>query len=174
VDVVLGWANGSNRGLERGRIALLTANMTPPGCVGGGIWSSPTIDPSDGSVWVTTGSPGKCSAAGFLSPSIVKLAASNLNVLGYWTVPTSSQAAGDPDFGATPTLFATTINGQSRLLVGAANKDAIFYAWDRSNPAAGPVWQSTIATAFPAPAVSSIVSAAWDGATLYVGGGTRM
>ena len=33
----------------------------------------------------------------------------------------------------------------------------------RPNPAAGPVWQSTIATASGDPAVGSIVSASWDG-----------
>ena len=36
------------------------ANMVPNGCVGGGIWSSPTIDPSDGSIYVTTGTPNAC------------------------------------------------------------------------------------------------------------------
>ena len=51
------------------------------------------------------------------------------------------------------------------------NKDAIFYAWDRTNVAAGPVWQSTVATASGDPAVGSIVSASWDGTNLYVGGG---
>ena len=44
--------------------------------------------------------------------------------------------------------------------------------WDRTNPTAGPVWQSTIATASGDPAVGSIVSASWDGSNLYVGGGS--
>ena len=101
----------------------------------------------------------------------MELRATDLSVLGSWTVPVSNQAAGDPDFGSTPTLFTATINGQVRSLVGAVNKDAIFYAWDRNNPAAGPVWQSTIATASGDPAVGSIVSASWDGTNLYVGGG---
>ena len=87
-------------------------------------------------------------------------------------MPVSSQGAGDPDFGGTPTLFTATINGQVRSLVGAVNKDAIFYAWDRTNVAAGPVWQSTVATASGDPAVGSIVSASWDGTNLYVGGGS--
>ncbi len=106
-----------------------------------------------------------------MAPAIVELRASDLSVVGYWNVPVSSQGAGDPDFGSTPTLFTATINGQVRSLVGAVNKDAIFYAWDRTNPAAGPVWQTTIATASGDPAVASIVSASWDGTNLYVGGG---
>jgi polyvinyl alcohol dehydrogenase (cytochrome) len=147
------------------------ANMVPTGCVGGGIWSSPAVDSSAGTVWVTTGTPHACSTGVVLAPAIVELRASDLALLGYWAVPVSSQGAGDPDFGTTPTLFTATINGQVRSLLGAANKDAIFYAWDRSNPAAGPVWQTTLATASGDPAVGSIVSASWDGSRLYVGGG---
>jgi polyvinyl alcohol dehydrogenase (cytochrome) len=147
------------------------ANMVPNGCIGGGIWSSPAVDSSAGTVWVTTGTPNACSTGGAMAPAIVELRASDLSVVGYWKVPVSSQGAGDPDFGTTPTLFTATINGHVRSLVGAANKDAMFYAWDRSNPAAGPVWQTTIATASGDPAVGSIVSASWDGSRLYVGGG---
>jgi hypothetical protein len=149
-----------------------TANMVPNGCIGGGIWSSPTVDASAGTVWVTTGTPHSCSNGTTYAPSIVELRASDLSILSSWTVPVSNQSAGDPDFGGTPTLFTATINGQVRSLVGAVNKDAIFYAWDRTNPAAGPVWQSTVATASGDPAVGSIVSAAWDGTNLYVGGGS--
>jgi hypothetical protein len=148
-----------------------TANMVPNGCIGGGIWSSPTVDTSAGTIWVTTGTPYACSNGVDMAPAIVELRASDLSVLGYWNVPVSSQGAGDPDFGSTPTLFTATINGQVRSLVGAVNKDAIFYAWDRTNVAAGPVWQSTVATASGDPAVGSIVSASWDGTNLYVGGG---
>jgi polyvinyl alcohol dehydrogenase (cytochrome) len=147
-----------------------TAKMVPDGCVGAGIWSSPTIDSSDGSVYVTTGTPNGCSKPGaLLAPSIVKLRTSDLTVLSSWTTPLSSQSAGDPDFGATPTLFSATINGVPRSLVGALNKDGVFYAWDRTNVAAGPVWQSTIAKASGSPL--SIVSAAWDGSQLFVAGG---
>jgi polyvinyl alcohol dehydrogenase (cytochrome) len=148
------------------------ANMVPNGCIGGGIWSSPAVDSSAGTIWVTTGTPNACSTGVVMAPAIVELRARDLTLLGYWAVPVSSQGAGDPDFGTTPTLFTATINGQVRSLVGAANKDAIFYAWDRSNSAAGPVWQTTLATASGDPAVGSIVSASWDGSSLYVGGGS--
>jgi len=148
-----------------------TADMVPNGCLGGGIWSSPAVDASAGTIWVTTGTPPACSNGNVMAPAIVELRASDLSLVGYWNVPVSSQGAGDPDFGSTPTLFTATINGQVRSLVGAVNKDAIFYAWDRTNPAAGPVWQTTIATASGDPTVGSIVSASWDGTNLYVGGG---
>jgi polyvinyl alcohol dehydrogenase (cytochrome) len=146
------------------------ANMTPNGCIGAGIWTSPTVDPSDGSIYVTTGTPNACHNPGDnLAPAIVKLRASDLTILSSWTVPASEQVFGDEDFGGTPTLFTATIGGVRRPLVGALNKDGLFFAWDRSNLAAGPVWQSTIAD--PSGSPRSIVSASWDGKYLYVGGG---
>ena len=105
-----------------------------------------------------------------MAPSIVKLRASDLTVLSSWTVPVNLQTAGDADFGGTPTLFTATINGVPRVLVGAINKDGLFFAWDRNNLAAGPVWQSTIAD--PSGSPRSIVSAAWDGKYVYIGGGS--
>lgn len=146
-------------------------DTVPNTCTGGGIWGSPTIDTTDGTIYVTTGTPG-CGGPGSLAPSIVKLNASNLSMISNWSVPTSAQAAGDADFGATPTLFTGTVNGKVTNLVGAVDKNAIFYAFDRSNLAAGPVWQSTLATASTNPSVGSIISASWDGTTLYVAGGT--
>jgi polyvinyl alcohol dehydrogenase (cytochrome) len=146
------------------------ANMTPNGCIGAGIWTSPTVDPSDGSIYVTTGTPNACHQPGAnMAPAIVKLRASDLAILSYWNVPASEQVFGDEDFGGTPTLFTATINGTPRALVGALNKDGLFFAWDRNNVAAGPVWQSTVAD--PSGSPRSIVSAAWDGKYLYVGGG---
>jgi hypothetical protein len=149
-----------------------TAFMEKSGCTGGGIWSSPAVDPSDGSIYVTTGTPTGCTP-NEMAPAIVKLRASDLTVLSSWTVPKSAQQYGDADFGATPTLFTATINGVARSLIGAVNKNGIFYAWDRTNLAAGPVWQSTVAD--PSGSPRSIASAAWDGSRLYVAaGGTTL
>ncbi len=147
---------------------LHTAYMEQSGCTGGGIWSSPALDTGDGSIYVTTGTPTGCSP-NEMAPAIVKLRASDLTVLSSWTVPKAAQAFGDSDFGATPTLFTATINGVARALVGALNKNGIFYTWDRTNVAAGPVWQSTVAD--PSGSPRSIASASWDGTRLYVGAG---
>ena len=152
-----------------GAIQHLT-DLVPNGCVGAGVWSSPSIDPSDGSIYVTTGTPGACPSPE-LAPAIVKLRASDLTILSSWTVP-QNQLYSDPDFGATPTLFTGIINGVSRSLVGALDKNGLFYAWDRTNVAAGPVWETRIAN--PAGGPLSIVSASWDGSRLYVGGGNTI
>jgi energy-converting hydrogenase Eha subunit A len=146
-----------------------TFDAVPSDCTGGGIWGSPTIDTSDGSIYVDTGNPG-CGGSAF-APSIVKLNASNLSVISSWSVPVSAQTGGDADFGSTPVLFTATIGGQTLQLVGVVNKNAIFYAFNRADLAAGPVWQSTVATGSGDPSQGSIVSAAWDGSMLYIGGG---
>ena len=115
------------------------ADLAPNGCIGAGVWTSPTVDPSDGSIYVTTGTPNACPNPGpNLAPSIVKLRASDLTILSSWTVPTSEQQFGDEDFGATPTLFTATINGVPRSLVGAENKNGLFYVWDSIEPRGRP------------------------------------
>ncbi len=162
--------------LDQGRLVQLDASsgavlhtfdVVSSSCPGGGVWGSPTIDPADGSVYIVTGNP-TCDAT--MAPAMIKLRASDLTELASWTVPVSAQSQGDSDFGSTPTLFTATISGQQHQLVGAANKNGIFYAFDRTNVSAGPVWQATIARP-GGPATGSIVSGAWDGTKLYVGGG---
>ncbi|HLI74343.1 MAG TPA: PQQ-binding-like beta-propeller repeat protein [Acidimicrobiales bacterium] len=175
--VYIGVASYGDCPLVQGRLVQLDAatgtitdtyDTVPANCPGGGISGSPTVDTGDGSIYIDTGNP----TCGGLAPSIIKLDASNLSVMSSWTVP-GAQQGGDADFIATPTLFTATVNGHATSLVGVANKNGVFYAFDRSNLGQGPVWQTRITTGSGNgdPAVGSIVSAAWDGSTLYVGGG---
>lgn len=112
-------------------------NTVPSGQDGGGIWTSPSIDPSTNTIFVTIGN---------LTPTaeIVALDATTLAVKSSWLVPESDAAAagGDSDFGTSPILF-TDSNGDQ--LVGALNKDGIGYVFNRNNLAAGPVWEKQIA-----------------------------
>jgi hypothetical protein len=100
-----------------------------------------------------------------------ELSASNLSLVGQWTIPVAQQGF-DADFGATPTLFNGVIGGQSVPLVGAIDKNGVFYAFKRDALPSGPVWQTRIATggADPNSGNGPIGPAAWDGTTLYVGG----
>jgi outer membrane protein assembly factor BamB len=65
------------------------------------------------------------------------------------------------------------INGVSHQLVGAENKDGKYYVLDRANIGKGPIWQATIAVSGECPQCGQggISPSAWDGKTLYVGGG---
>jgi putative pyrroloquinoline-quinone binding quinoprotein len=145
---------------------LHTYYDTPAGTVGGSIWSSAASDGT--SVWVTTGNPDPNGSAVHRSYSIVRLSAATLAEQDWWTV--SEAQAADSDFGSSPVLFPATVGGVRTLMVGACNKNGIFYAWRRGNLAAGPVWQRTIGTpnSWPTPCIGS---AAYDGTSLYVASG---
>jgi outer membrane protein assembly factor BamB len=148
--------------------------MAPAGCLGATIWSSPAIDEVRGIVYVTTGNAGECGSPEFASTAIVAFRASDLGFMGLWQVPASALPNTDSDFGATPTLFSATINGLQRDLIGAANKNGVYYVLDRTNLGAGPIWQQIISgSGFdPTKGEGSISPSAFDGSSLYVGGGT--
>jgi outer membrane protein assembly factor BamB len=147
-----------------------TFNVVPNGCTGGGVWSSPTLDAAAGTIYFTTGTPSPDCPSTPGGPSMYELRTSDLSLVGSWTIPLAQQTF-DVDFGATPTLFNGVIGGQSVPLVGAIDKNGIFYAFKRDALPSGPVWQTRIATggANPTTGNGPIAPAAFDGTTLYVG-----
>jgi len=144
-----------------------TFNVVPNGCIGGGVWGSPTIDATAGTIYFTTGNDGDCASAEPLAPAIVEVKASDLSLVGSWSVPPAQQSI-DSDFGSTPTLFT----GSSQALVGAINKNGVYYAFKRGALADGPVWSTRIANGGGNPLTGDgdVASAAFDGTRLYVGG----
>src|SRR5438876_8243785 len=150
-----------------------TFNVVPNGCTGGGVWGAPTIDQANGTIYFATGNPGACSSSETFSVSFIEVKAADLSLVHYWHVPSNEQT-GDGDFGSTATLFTATVNGVVTSRVGIANKNGIYYAFNRNNISAGPVWRAKVAIAGGCPQCGdgSISPAAWDGTTLYVAGGT--
>ena len=139
------------------------------GVGGGGVWSTPAIDPIDGSVFVTTGTQPATGPA-YASVSIVRLAARTLTVLGRWTIPPAERAS-DGDFGASPVMFNGLVAGQPTALVAACNKNGLLYAWKRFALGAGPVWKVRIGATAAATGVAMCISSPiWDGRLLYQGG----
>ena len=147
-------------------------NVVPNGCTGGGIWGSPTIDEEAGALYFATGNPNRCAMKDPYTIALVKLRASDLSVISSWQVPVA-QRTKDSDFGSTPTLFQATINGSLRSLVGVANKNGIYYVFDRLTISSGPIWEAKIAMGGDCPECGdgSISPSAWDGSKLYVAGG---
>ena len=141
---------------------LATYWSMPDGSLGAGIWTSAAVSPTSGNVYVTTGSTTKPPYPQGDSWSMVQLDGDTLAKIGIWTVP-STQRKGDADFGASPTIFAGTIVGTQEELVGASDKNGIFYAFNASNVAAGPVWQTRVANSG-----FNLAAAVWDGSKLYV------
>jgi outer membrane protein assembly factor BamB len=106
---------------------------TPSGTVGASIWSSPAT--SGTSILTTTGNGPASSSDAY---SIVKLSAS-LSKLDIWTVPVAQRDT-DGDFGGSPGFWTANIGGVSTKMVGACNKNGVFYAFKVSSLHAGPVW----------------------------------
>lgn len=149
-----------------------TFSTAPGTCRGGGIWGSPTFDASAGSVYFTTGNQSPCTDP--YAVALVKLRISDLAYESSWSVPSINRVK-DGDFGSTPTLFTATIGGILLNLVGVANKNGIYYVFDRTAISQGPIWQAQIAVAGNCPECGngSISPGVWDGSNmLYVAGGT--
>jgi hypothetical protein len=158
-----------------------TFDVVPNGCVGGGVWDTPAIDEASNTVYVATGNTdpanptSTCTSPEPYAQAIVALNASTLAVEGYWRQP--DPAVDDHDFGSTPTLFTATIGGTPTQLVGAVNKNGVFYAFNRATLAAdgsvGPAWTYQVSDPGAAPELGngSIANASFDGTNLYIGGG---
>lgn len=158
-------ANAATGRIER---SLLTIDRAD-GCNGDGVWSSPTIDAAADTLYVSTGN-NNCGRS--LEDSMLQLDASTLALEGSWQLPTAHTLT-DDDWGSTPTLFSAEIGGSLVNLVGSAAKNGVFYAFHRGDVAAGPIWHHEIAKPGGCPqcGYGSIAPAAFDGTSLYVGGG---
>jgi outer membrane protein assembly factor BamB len=143
-----------------------TFNVVPPGQVGGGIWTSPSVDTSTNTIFVTTGTQASFTQKYVLS--LVSLDATTLAVKGSWQIP-QSQAVTDSDWGTTPVLFDDSAGHH----VAAINKNGIAYAFDRNKVSAGPVWQRQVATGGICPTCGdgSVSSGAVGAGRLYLAGG---
>jgi len=145
----------------------------PGGQAGGSVWSSLAKSTlGDGSVFVTTGN----AAINPQPPnaeSIVRLSGTGLSLRDSWQVP-AAQRTGDADFGASPTIFPADLNGKTIAMVGACNKNGIYYAFRQADLHDGPVWQQRIAVAYGTganPGGQCDAAAIWDGTNLIEAGG---
>ncbi|HZU69718.1 MAG TPA: PQQ-binding-like beta-propeller repeat protein [Ktedonobacteraceae bacterium] len=169
-DIYEGVASFGDCPLVQGQIVQMDAatgailnvfKTVPDGCTGATVWGSVAIDESTGMLYFGTGNAGACKHE-TLALSLVELNALDLSLVASWRVP---NLKGDNDFGSTPTLFDATINGTLTHMVGLINKNRTYYAFDRTNIAAGPLWQDQISSAG-----DNISSSAWDGTNLYIAG----
>src|SRR5436305_3940871 len=137
-------ARGSVVALEEATGAVRWRTYTvPPGHDGGAVWSTPSIDPGTGRLYVGTGNAYHDPAAD-TTDSIMALSASTGQVLGHFqSTPSdvwelSSPTNGpDYDFGASPNLFT---DSHGRQLVGEGQKSRVYWALDRIS--IRPVWKT--------------------------------
>jgi hypothetical protein len=160
--------------LAAGTGAVLHSFATvPSGCLGGSVWGSASADAS-GNIYVVTGNPGgRCTGNSIqYSPAILRLSPS-LVLQSHWQIPAAEQVV-DSDFGSTPTFFSGTVTpgGTMTSLVGAVNKNGLYYVFDQNNIGAGPVQRMRISTGIGNNFKGQSISpSSWDGSTLYVAGG---
>jgi polyvinyl alcohol dehydrogenase (cytochrome) len=131
------------------------------GHVGGGVWSSVSVS-REGDVFATTGT-GRLDDA----ESIVRVNGTTMAREEGWQVPDSDLTINDADFGASPTMFTATVNGTPTEMVGACNKNGIFYALKANDFSSGPVWKFQVANGTPEGSSSCLSSAIWDGHHLF-------
>jgi outer membrane protein assembly factor BamB len=145
-----------------------TYQAVASGQLGGGVWSSVAVTP-DVKAFATTGNTSKTTPGD--GQSIVRLDGANaLARLDAWKVP-ASQINGDDDFGASPTIFSANLGGVQTSMIGACNKNGIFYALRADNLALGPVWTFKVAAPSTAGAQACLGAAVSDGTNLYIAGG---
>jgi outer membrane protein assembly factor BamB len=154
-------------------VELARWHAVPDGQVGGTVWSS-AVAAADGSIIVTTGNAPDPAVQPLYNESIVRLDPTTLQLLDAWQVPTAQQS-GDGDFGASATTFTAVLGGVSTPMVGACNKNGVYYAFRQSGLAAGPVWQRTITIPYPTSGKYSAeecdAAAVWNGTDLIEVGG---
>jgi outer membrane protein assembly factor BamB len=145
---------------------LASYTSVPPGDLGAGVWSSVAATP-DGVVIATTGNVANGSPRGD-EDSFVRLHPNTLAKLDSWQVPLSSLH--DSDFGGSPTIFYATINGVQTRMVGACNKNGVYYAMQAMHLSNGPVWQRQVGSPYNAQPgdTQCDAGAAWDGTHLFV------
>ncbi len=146
-------------------------SLTPDTNVGASIWSTPVAGP-DGSIIVTTGNGPASGTSPEWDDSIVKLNGSNMDFETGWEIPKSQQIL-DGDFGAGATVFTADLDGTSTKMVGACNKNGIFYALKENDLSAGPVWQDTINVPYSGAGGLCVSNAIWNGTDVIQAAGEQ-
>jgi outer membrane protein assembly factor BamB len=147
-----------------------SVSFVPQGQVGGGVWTTPSLDTSTNTIFVTTGTRNQDTQT--LSEAIVALDANTLAIKSSWAVPNSMQTV-DSDFGNTPLLFS---DSHGNPLVTAVNKNGFDYAWNRNNLSAGPVWSQTVTLPGSCPQCGdgSVSSGTYGNSMLFQAGGSTV
>lgn len=143
----------------------------PLNAIGASVWSSVAVLP-DGDVVATTGNSHGADQLRN-AESVVVLDGSSLKLVDSWMVP-QAQRISDSDFGGSPTIFTGYPAGVETTMVGACNKDGIYYAFRADDLHAGPAWEYRMGAPNSAGNGQCTAAAIWNGHSLIEGGGTAV
>lgn len=172
----IGVASNCDKPLVQGQIIQVslqshqivhTFEIVPKGEIGGGVWTSPSVDPATNSIFVSSGT--EINPRETLAQAVFVLNATTLALKSWWHLP-EKDAIGDSDFDTSPILFTDT---KGTPLVASVNKNGYIYVFNRKNVAAGPVWRQLIDIAGMCPICeqSSVSSDTIGQGRIYVAAG---
>ncbi len=155
------WGADASSGANARRAYIVRENT-----VGGGIWTSPTLDRAHNRIFATTGTPGD--GAGIVD-GIVTIDLNTYTIVDGWRVPAQDEVH-DADFGTTPTLFTLP---DGKQMVAAGNKNGWFYVFNADHLGDGPVWKFMVAQGGECPQCGegTIASGIYRDGVLYLAGG---
>jgi outer membrane protein assembly factor BamB len=111
--------------------------FVPPTQHGADVWNSVTAAPDGQTLFVATGEDyGRYD--GPYNRALVSLEPATLRVLH---ADKEGESGLDQDFGTTPVVFTDRLG---RTLVGASNKNGVFYAYRADDISSGPIWSRAI------------------------------
>jgi polyvinyl alcohol dehydrogenase (cytochrome) len=116
----------------------MPATCQPP--LGGAVTSSPAIDVGRGAVYVSVGDCVSSGATGFAESLVALDAGTGALQWGFTPIPAGDLK--DLDFVASPNVFAAPEGMVTEPLIGAGNKNGIYYAVDQDTGTL--VWQQPL------------------------------
>ncbi len=144
-------------------------HLAPEGETGAGVWSTPAVDETTNTVFVTTGTGEQDPDNALYGGSILALDAGTLEVKSYFLLPTNDVDA-DIEWGSSPTLIEAP---DGTPLVAATAKDGFLYVFRRDDLSLAYFVPLAAGCACPECGCGSISTPAWDGAWIYVGAGAE-
>jgi outer membrane protein assembly factor BamB len=141
------------------------------GQIGGSVWATPTAG-DNGSIIVDTGNANSITTQPLHDDSINKINGSNITLLNSFQPPLD-QLGYDDDFGATATAFTAVLNGVTTRMVGACDKNGIYYAVREDNLNEGPVWEHVLNKPYTGAGGACLAGSIWDGTRIIAAAGDK-
>ncbi|MDQ6760089.1 MAG: PQQ-binding-like beta-propeller repeat protein, partial [Acidobacteriota bacterium] len=141
--------------------------LAPKDETGAGVWSTPAVDQTTGTVFVTTGTGEQDVKAGLWGGTLLALDATSLQIKAHFFLPTNS-LEDDIEWGSSPTVFSTADGSR---LVAATGKDGVLYVLNASDLSLRYTVYLALSCICPECGCGALSTPAFDGTNLYVGAG---